>query len=294
MSRFPAFFSVMFLLPLVGLWWSSAQGDELGSVPQFHVFELALAGPRMTTRDAPARDVELAVVFRHESGEPTVRVWGFWDGDGQGGTDGDVFKVRFCPTRPGRWQIVRTESNQEALRGQREGDWLRCTSSEHPGFWMAEGRWYRRSDGSHPFIVGNTHYTFLSRRNDRGPSGADPVEDTRENRSTLRGDCRPWLKYVAARYGAYPNVWICLCNEWNIKTPSYTAAEIRLAGETIRRYLPYPTPVSVHSNTGNWDAALCGSWHDHVTIQAKIKELGRAGGFASCWARARGGSCSAT
>jgi len=328
-----------------------------GEVRRYHVLELSLAGPKLGPGDTPARDVQLTVTFRHTSGEPTARVPGFWDGDGKGGAEGGVFKVRFCPTKPGRWRIVRTASNRPELKGRREGDELVCVASSHPGLWLPDGRWYRRSDGSHPFIVGNTHYTFLSRRRGGGAAGADPPTDvranaayfkklrfslgggrypdaklkpffdddarqsddgrfslrpnpawfarrvdpavregfardlicdlivcgpdTREIRSTLKGDPAPWLRYIAARYGSYPNVWVCLCNEWDIKRPSYTAAEIVRAGRVLRTALPHATPVSVHGNWGNWDTKLNGDWHDHVIIQWKLKTLGRAADAAA-------------
>ncbi len=334
---------------LAALAAGNARGEDMGKVRRYHVVEIALAGARLGPRDTPARDVELAVTFRHASGGEQVRVPGFWDGDGRGGATGGVFKVRFCPTRVGRWRIAKTESNRKELRGQREGDELTCEASKHPGFWLPDGRWYRRSDGSHPFLTGNTHYTFLSRRNDRGASGIDPVADiranarffrklrfslgggryvdpklkpflddagrqsddgrfsrrpnppwfhrrvdavvreafasdlicdlivcgpdTREIRSTLKGDPGPYLRYIVARYASYPNVWICLCNEWDIKNPSYKAAEIVRAGEIVRRAAPNPTPTSVHGKPRNWDTALNGAWHDHVIIQAKIKKL---------------------
>ena len=333
-------------------WSNRLRAAEHGDVPRFHVAEVTFVGPKVGPSDTPARDVELAVSFRHESGEPTVRVYGFWDGDGKGGDRGNVFKVRFCPTRVGRWRIVETTSNRAELKRQRLGDSLLCIASTHSGFWIAAGRWYKRSDGSHPFIIGNTHYSFLSRRNDKGPVNTSPLDDmrsnarfykklrfslfgdrypdpkqkpflddrgqqtddgrhsvrpnpswfqqrvdpairagfehdlicdlilcgpdTRQSRSTLAGDPKPWLRYVAARYGAYPNVWFCLANEWNIKQPSYTAKQIRAAGDVIRSFLPNPTPISVHSNRGKWNTALNGSWHDHVIIQNKLKRLPEA------------------
>lgn len=343
----------------------TVRSAELGKVRQFSVIELSFEGPRLGPKDSPARDIALTVTFRHQSGKPTTRVHGFWDGDGQGRNRGNVFRVRFLPTRPGQWRIVNTRSNNAKLQGQHERDTLVCVRSAHPGFWIPNGRWYRRSDGSHPFIVGNTHYSFLSRHSREGPMKTDPVEDiranaryykklrfslggdrypdpklkpflddqgrqsddgrysfrpnpawfgrrvdpvvqegyvqdlicdlilcgpdTRESRSTLQGDPKPWLGYVAARYGSYPNVWFCLCNEWNIKNPRYSAAEIRAAGAAIRSYLPHPTPVSIHGSPGPWDTALSGSWHDHAIIQGKIKRLGRAAEAANESFRRSGG-----
>lgn len=353
---------LLLLGPFVALVAHSGGADriraaELGQVPLYKVTEVSFSGPELGPADTPARDVELTVTFRHESGSPEIPRLGFWAGDGRGGTRGNVFKVRFTPTRRGTWRIVKTSSNHSRLRGQWEGSSLLCVPSSLRGFWLARGRWYSRSDGSRPFIVGNTHYSFLSRRRDNGPAKSDPVldirlnaryfsklrftlfgdrypdpglkpfldqdgrqsddgrfslrpnpawfhervdpvveegfaqdlvcdlilcgPDTREARSTLKENPLPWLRYVAARYGAYPNVWFCLGNEWDIKNPSYSAAAIRTAGEALRSFLPYPTPISVHGKPAPWTRALNGAWHDHVIIQRKVKKLPQAADFAA-------------
>ncbi|RMF86469.1 MAG: DUF5060 domain-containing protein [Planctomycetota bacterium] len=325
--------------------------------PQFHVIELACTGPMCGPMDAPARDVELSAVFRHAISGREIRVWGFWDGDGRGGETGNVFKVRFCPDEPGLWRVVETASNCPELRGSLVGTEIRCRPSDHPGFWVAEGGWYRRSNGSLMYIVGNTHYTFLSRRTSSGalkvtitddirrnaeyfkklrfslvggryvrpdikpffdPDGrpsddgrysfrpnprwfhdrADAAvragfdsdlicdlilcgPDTVEARSTLEGDPEPWLRYVAARYGSYPNVWFCLCNEWDIKTPHYKAEDVRRFGAILRRYLPYGNPVSIHGAPGPWKKEIEGDWNDHRIIQWKLKTIARAADAAA-------------
>jgi len=321
-----------------------------GEVPLYHVAEFVVRGPVFGPSDAPARDVQVKAVFRHESGTPTIKVFAFWDGDGNDGAKGGVFKVRFCPTRPGRWRLAGLETNRPGFEPLATA--VTCVASRHPGFWLPDGRWYRRSNGSHPFILGNTHYTFLSRRDNRGRVCCDPVldirrsaryykkvrfslfggrypdptlkpflddagrpsddgrfafrpnpawflrgvdpavaegferdvvcdlilcgPDTRESRSTLKYHPRPWLRYVAARYGAYPNVWFCLANEWDIKDPRYTAEEIRGAGSYLRSCLAYPAPISVHGSPRRWRPELNGSWHDHVIIQYKVKRLPQA------------------
>ena len=334
---------------------------ELARAEALSVVEIAFAGPMLGPTDTPARDVELWAVFQHEDGATAHTVHGFWDSDGKGGARGGMFKVRFCPTKPGRWVLAKVHSNQPRLAGQHQGDVVAALPSKHPGFWLPDAdspgrRWYHRSDGTHPYIFGNTHYTFLSRRNDRGPNGSTIEADVRANarhfkklrfslfggryvhptakpflddagrptddgsfshrpnpawfhsradvavraaadtdliadlilsgpdthhsRAVLEaarngGDAAPFLRYVAARYGSYPNVWLCLANEWNIKKPRYAAKEIIAAGRTLRKLLPYPTPVSVHGNTGDWDAALNTDppWNDHVILQNKIRTL---------------------
>jgi len=324
--------------------------SDAGPVARFDVVELRFAGPEVDV-DAAA-DIELSVALRHDASGMVVTVPGFFDGDGDGGALGRVFAVRFAPDRVGRWTIAETRANQRELAGQRIGDGFECVASEHPGRWVADGPTYRRSDGSRPWIAGNTHYTFLSRRDDRGEIVGDPLDDVRANarfykklrfslfgdrypdpelkpfldrdgrpsddgrnsrrpnprwfrervdpvvaaaqrvdlicdlilcgpdavgsRSTLLGDVRPWLRYVAARYGAYPNVWFCLANEWDIKEPSYDAATIRAHGDALRAWLPLGTPLSVHGKPPRWDSALSGDWNDHVIIQLKSKTLGEA------------------
>jgi len=340
--------------------------EEHVSAPVYSVAEVVFTGPRQTAADSPARDVQLAVCFRHESGSPEYTVQGFFDGDGRGGIEGDVFKVRFCPTRAGTWTIVDVKSNTAELSGQHRGDCVMATESKLHGFWVADAdsagrRWYGRLDGSHQYIIGNTHYTFLTEHGLNGqPTGghiaADmaanaeffkkvrfglqngryphPTEkpwldddgrptddgdfshrpnprwfhqrvdlavrsafdhdliadlilagpDMPESRTALKakhnaGDATPYLRYIAARYGSFPNVWICLCNEYDIKNPNYTQAEIAELGVTIRDYLPYPTPLSVHDGSKiGWSAKFDAlpEWADHQIIQRKIRSIAPA------------------
>jgi hypothetical protein len=356
-KRFPALLLPLMLFPF------QACGMEIGKASRYSVVGLSFDGPPQAPRDVPARDVDFWVRFRHESGSPEYKIHGFWDGDGKAGTSGNIFKVRFCPTKTGRWNLVEVYSNRQKLHGQRQGDYVTATASDHPGFWIVDpdspgSRWYLRSDGSHQYIFGNTHYTFLSGYyTDNKPSGNDitadivgnakyfkklrfslyggrytnPKEkpffddrgrltdsgdyshrsnprwfgrradlavqtawehdliadlilcgpDTQESRSVLRaghngGDPSPYLKYIAARYGSYPNVWICLCNEFNIKDPKYSEDQIARFGRIIRQYLPYSTPLSVHTVPRTlWPRKFdeLPPWNDHQIIQKKIRNL---------------------
>jgi hypothetical protein len=336
---------------------------EIAKAALYSVAEITFEGPVQCPKDAPARDIDFWVRFRHESGSPEYKIHGFWDGDGIGGMSGCVFKIRFCPTKPGRWDLVEVYSKKQELNSQKQGQYVIAVASDYPGFWIVDPdspglRWYMRSDGSHQYIFGNTHYTFLSGYKNGGkPSGNDiaadvagnakyfkklrfslyggryvnPNEkpffdddgqlsdfgdnslrpnprwfnqrsdlavqtalehdliadlilcgpDTKESRSVLRagnngGDPKPYLKYIAARYGSYPNVWICLCNEFNIKEPKYIEEQIARFGQIIRQYQPYPTPLSVHTVPRTmWPAKFdeLGPWNDHQIIQKKIRNL---------------------
>jgi len=338
-----------------------AWADVPGNVELYGVHEVVFSGPTFGPLDSPAAEVDLVAEWCHESGQPTYRINGFWDGDGRGGASGNVFKVRFCPTKLGKWTLVRTTSNKPGLNAQRQGYSIVSVASGKRGFWevdsqASQGRWYKRSDGSHPYIIGNTMYSFLSQYDDKGPTGGniaadiegdsqyfkkvrfsitadryphpkdkpfldksgEPTDDgnfshrpnpawfhrrvdlavqvgydndliadlilngpdTKDSRSVLdaaenAGDCTPILKYMAARYGSYPNVWICLSNEFDIKDPKYTAGDIARFGRTIRQFLPYPTPVSVHASPRDWDTQLDTDppWNDHITLQNKLKKL---------------------
>jgi hypothetical protein len=344
----------------------AAKGEELTRGEVYAVTELSFRGPRQGVADTPARDVEFWVRFRHESGQSEYRVHGFWDGDGQGSAEGELFKVRFCPTKLGRWTLAEVHSNARELDGQHRGDTIVAAPSRRPGFWLIDpespgGRWYRRSDGSHPYIFGNTQYTFVSGYMENGrpkkvgiaedvarnaqffkklrfalhgnyypnptvkpfiDDQGQPTEDgdfshrpnpawfsgrmdvavrsafehdliadlilagpdTENARSTLRarhngGDPSPFLRYIAARYGSYPNVWLCLCNEFNIKKPPYGVAEAARFGATIRGALPYPTPLSVHPDWPTlWSAEFddLPPWNDHQIIQHKLRAMAPA------------------
>jgi hypothetical protein len=347
----------------------SAEPAAPNQVKLYGVHEITLPGPVYGPQDTPLLETDLCTEWRHESGEPSYKVYGFWDGDGKGGNSGSTFKARFCPTKTGKWTLVRTTSNKQELNGEKQGYSITCVRSDHPGFWEVDaedsgGRWYKRSDGSFPYIFGNTMYSFLSEYNDTGPTGGNiaadirgnsryfrkvrfaitgdryphPQEkpflnnsgkptdngnfshrpnavwfhnrvdlavreahkhdliadlilngpDTQDSRSVLRAsenneDCTPILKYIAARYGSYPNVWICLSNEFDIKKPKYRPSDIAKFGLKIRKYLPYPTPLSVHARPRDWYRELDTTppWNDHITLQNKIKKMHTAADFVS-------------
>ncbi len=338
------------------------------SVPQYQVHELTFEGDNYKPQDSPVADVVLTTTWRHESGWPSYTIYGYYDGDGKGGLSGNVFKVRFCPTEPGSWTLEKTESNAKKLHGQHEGFTINCTQSAHKGFWEVDkehagSRWYKRSDGSHSYIVGNTLYSFLSEYYKGEPTGGSISRDVEENaryfnkirfsitgdifptpeqkpflddrgkptddgnfshrpnpawfqdrvdlavklaydkdmiadiimngpdskeaRSALYaaangGDSTPFLRYIAARYASYPNVWLCLSNEYDIRNPVFSEEEIKIFGFRTKQFLAYPTPLSVHANQRDWDPALntIVPWNDHLILQCKLKTLYSAADFA--------------
>lgn len=343
----------------------ATRSSQTLSAELYDVVELVLRGPAAGPAESPARDIELWASIRHESGAPEYKVHGFWDGDGQGGSAGDVYKIRFTPTKAGRWAVARVHSNAPALAGQQQGTVIEARAGRYHGFWEVDDespgrRWFRRSDGSHQYVFGNTHYSFLSERSPfeaaNGSSIGRDIEgnaryvkkvrfsaigdlyphpqeapfldpagkpthdgryshrpnprwfhqrldlavdaahrqdliadiimsgvDTELARAALRaegngGDATPFLRYLAARYGAYPNVWLCLINEYDIRKPRFDPDEIKAFGRSLRAQLAYPVPVTVHRNSGPWRPELNSSpaWNTHVNIQRKLRTLTEA------------------
>ncbi|MBN2634102.1 MAG: DUF5060 domain-containing protein [Bacteroidales bacterium] len=345
---------------LLLLFFFSVRAKSADVVPLYSVYELEFNGNNYKVSDNPVRDILLQTTWISEESSRTLTVFGFYDGDGKGKPSGNIFRVRFCPTETGKWTLLKVLSNDRKLDGQHEGLELNVTDSENHGFWMPDpaspgSRWYKRSDGTHQYITGNTMYSFLSEYFKGKPSGGNirddiannsiwfkkvrigitgdrypnpsskpflddrgnPTDDgnyshrpntewfynrldlavktgfekdlitdlilngpdTKESRSVLEAgnnnnDASPILRYIAARYGSYPNVWICLSNEFDIKEPSFTPDQIIAFGESLQTFLPYPTPVSVHS-VRFWTRALNSSfpsWFDHVIFQSKLKK----------------------
>lgn len=78
--------------------------------------EITFAGPQSKGRGDPNPfAVSLDVVFAGPSGRQ-YRVPGFYDGDGRGGLDGNVWKIRFSADETGRWNYV-SRSNESKLDG---------------------------------------------------------------------------------------------------------------------------------------------------------------------------------
>ncbi len=309
-------------------------------IPLYGVFELKFKGPFQTAADRPAKDIEFFTQWEHEDKQECYKIYGFWDGDGRGGNKGDVFKVRFSPTRVGRWHLVNTHSNIPLLNHQSEKTVVNCIPSKHPGFWIPSGRWFKRSNGTFKYFHGNTHYDFLSllstreilsdirknaryyaklrfclmsfrQENKRPPltflTDAEAETSDREIHSDrpnpeffyrkvdpaiqesyrrdlicdliLGGsiddqtpDHLAYLKYVVARYGAYPNVWITVGQEWDEQRKPDHQKQV---GEQMHKLLAYPTPLSTHP-VRQWEPALNGGWNTHAIIQMRAKKIGEA------------------
>ena len=93
-------------------------------------------------------------------------------------------------------------SSAPQLARQKQGDHVTATASRRRGFWLVDdlspgSRWYRRSDGSHQYIIGNTQYSFLSGYKASGPqteadaqAGTAPLQPVAERGA--RRESAPW------------------------------------------------------------------------------------------------------
>jgi hypothetical protein len=112
-----AFVLAAAMLTTVGAFSSSAveakpptqpgtSGTVSGELKKWHPIVLSFTGPSASETTAspnnPFLDYRLQVTFTGPSGQRYV-VPGFFDGDGNGGATGNVWRVRFAPDQAGTW-----------------------------------------------------------------------------------------------------------------------------------------------------------------------------------------------
>lgn len=101
------------IIIFVVLPWSRPTAAQVGSVApeqpvQWQPVTVSFAGPSASEMDDepnPFLDYRLQVTFTGPSGQ-TYDVPGFFDGDGDGGANGDVWRVRFSPDEAGSWSYT--------------------------------------------------------------------------------------------------------------------------------------------------------------------------------------------
>ncbi len=122
-------------------------------VPVWGMFEISLTA--CGTPANPFTDIELtAEVLDPDSAVRVVD--GYYDGDGRGGQQGNIWKLRLAPDRPGLWHWT-ARSNDAALDGQ-EGSFESLTAA-CPGPIAANGRHFVRTGAGPVYLLGN----FLDR-----------------------------------------------------------------------------------------------------------------------------------
>lgn len=87
--------------------------DPIPTVQVNSMVEIEMIGPTSTGMGTPNPFlIEVEVTFTGPVGQTFV-VQGFYDGDGVGGMDGSIWKVRFTADAPGEWNFL--SSSQESL-----------------------------------------------------------------------------------------------------------------------------------------------------------------------------------
>lgn len=78
------------------------------TTPVYQVFEYEIINK--TNYSNKFTDVTLKVQYQSPSGK-VFNFWGFYDGDGKGNINGDVWKIRFMPDETGEWNYIYTWSD---------------------------------------------------------------------------------------------------------------------------------------------------------------------------------------
>jgi hypothetical protein len=86
---------------------------------QWDLGEIALTAVQVP--DHPFREVQLSAEFVHTDSGLKLTVPGYFDGDGAGGQTGPIWKIRFLPTKPGRWTWRTTATPSETGLGGHTG-----------------------------------------------------------------------------------------------------------------------------------------------------------------------------
>jgi hypothetical protein len=115
-------------------WWFQQFDGGGESYPKWSKIELEFAGPDSAARGTPSPfALSVDVDFTSPSGNH-YRVPGFYDGDGRGGEDGNVWKVRFSADELGRW-TYRTTSSESRLHGRSGSFEVTDARGDSKGFW---------------------------------------------------------------------------------------------------------------------------------------------------------------
>ncbi len=112
--------------------------EQVKSFAKWAPIEITFAGPKSKGRGEPNPfAISFDVIFTGPSGGK-YRVPGFYDGNGRGGLDGNVWKVRFSADETGRWKYV-SKSDKRRLDGQSGEFAVTEPSQDAQGFY----RWGR-------------------------------------------------------------------------------------------------------------------------------------------------------
>ncbi len=113
---------------------AATKARSLGPFPKWQRIEIILHGPLSQGRgETNPFSVFVDATFTAPSGR-IFKMPGFYDGDGQGGLDGNVWKVRFSADETGQWTFATTSTNA-LLSGVRGTFAVTAPSPDAPGFY---------------------------------------------------------------------------------------------------------------------------------------------------------------
>jgi hypothetical protein len=130
----------------------SGLGAPIAAVGKYKTHELIF-----TASARPSNPFD-TYLLRLEVTDPQGRKFeidGFYDGDGDGGQDGYVWKARLAPDSPGiwSWRTIPGDAPDKALAGLRGA--FRCIESNDFGGVIAAGRHFRFQEGPYIYLQGN-------------------------------------------------------------------------------------------------------------------------------------------
>ncbi len=142
--------------------------EETAAIGLYETLELVFEASE--DPDNPFDTYLLKLQITDPQGE-TFTIDGFYDGDGQGGQVGRVWKARITPYMEGlwRWQAIPGDASDSSLIGL-SGEFSVGASLERGGL-VADGRYFRFQTGDPIYLVGNfldfvdglrTTHTFMS------------------------------------------------------------------------------------------------------------------------------------
>src|SRR5262245_54410652 len=127
---------------------AATRSVQATDVPLWGRFETETQNPR--TYSNPFRDVQLNAVFTSPSSR-IVKFAGYYDGDGHGGQDGQVWKLRFMPDEAGVWSYAGSFS--DGAPGPR-GKFTCVAEGAKPGPLRVDGTRLKFADGKYFFPRG--------------------------------------------------------------------------------------------------------------------------------------------
>lgn len=129
------------------------------SIPLYGLFEKQLTNTKNYNNSFA--DVELIVNYTSPTGR-NIKFYGFYDGDGKGGQNGNIWKFRFMPDEQGEWKYQYHWS--DGTEGG-NGKFSSTNADAKPGPWKIDQQnpyWFTNSYGNHflPIAVyANIHLT---------------------------------------------------------------------------------------------------------------------------------------